>query len=154
MVACTGGSTNAGLHLPAIAHEAGIDFLLDWPGDQGDSDWIITNPPFVQGSEFLELMLARARVGCAMFVKQQFLEGGKRYRRFFERRPPSAVFQFADRVPLVADRLDPAADTNQAYIWAVWIRDPAAARAVFQPVLHEVAQDLAELLGGATEPAG
>jgi dihydroxy-acid dehydratase len=29
VVACTGGSTNAGLHLPAIAHEAGIDFSLD-----------------------------------------------------------------------------------------------------------------------------
>ncbi len=29
IVACTGGSTNAGLHLPAIAHEAGINFDLD-----------------------------------------------------------------------------------------------------------------------------
>ena len=29
IVACTGGSTNAGLHLPAIAHEAGIDFYLE-----------------------------------------------------------------------------------------------------------------------------
>ena len=29
VVACTGGSTNAGLHLPAIANEAGIDFYLD-----------------------------------------------------------------------------------------------------------------------------
>ena len=30
VVACSGGSTNAGLHLPAIAHECGIDFdLLD-----------------------------------------------------------------------------------------------------------------------------
>ena len=29
VVACTGGSTNAGLHLPAIAHEAGIDFDLE-----------------------------------------------------------------------------------------------------------------------------
>lgn len=28
VVACTGGSTNAGLHLPAIAHEVGIDFNL------------------------------------------------------------------------------------------------------------------------------
>src|SRR5262249_46893299 len=28
-VAATGGSTNAGLHLPAIAHEAGIAFTLD-----------------------------------------------------------------------------------------------------------------------------
>jgi len=29
IVAATGGSTNAGLHLPAIAHECGIDFSLD-----------------------------------------------------------------------------------------------------------------------------
>lgn len=29
IVAATGGSTNAGLHLPAIAHEAGIDFPLE-----------------------------------------------------------------------------------------------------------------------------
>ncbi len=29
IVACTGGSTNAGLHLPAMAHECGIDFFLD-----------------------------------------------------------------------------------------------------------------------------
>ncbi len=29
IVAATGGSTNAGLHLPAIAHEAGIAFTLD-----------------------------------------------------------------------------------------------------------------------------
>ncbi|HEU0071987.1 MAG TPA: dihydroxy-acid dehydratase [Alphaproteobacteria bacterium] len=29
VVAATGGSTNAGLHLPAMAHEAGIDFTLD-----------------------------------------------------------------------------------------------------------------------------
>jgi len=29
VVAATGGSTNAGLHLPAIAHEAGVRFTLD-----------------------------------------------------------------------------------------------------------------------------
>ena len=29
VVAASGGSTNAGLHLPALAHEAGIDFSLD-----------------------------------------------------------------------------------------------------------------------------
>jgi len=29
LVAATGGSTNAGLHLPAMAHEAGIDFKLE-----------------------------------------------------------------------------------------------------------------------------
>lgn len=29
VVACTGGSTNAALHLPAMAHEAGIEFYLE-----------------------------------------------------------------------------------------------------------------------------
>lgn len=29
IVACTGGSTNAGLHLPAMAHEASIEFFLE-----------------------------------------------------------------------------------------------------------------------------
>src|SRR5437764_6184765 len=29
LVGATGGSTNAGLHLPAMAHEAGIRFTLD-----------------------------------------------------------------------------------------------------------------------------
>ncbi len=29
IVAATGGSTNAGLHIPAIAHEAGIKFTLE-----------------------------------------------------------------------------------------------------------------------------
>ncbi len=33
VVAATGGSTNAGLHLPAIAHEAGIDFDLHAVGE-------------------------------------------------------------------------------------------------------------------------
>ncbi|MEM9797801.1 MAG: dihydroxy-acid dehydratase [Pseudomonadota bacterium] len=40
VVACTGGSTNAGLHLPAIAHEAGIDF------DLGDVCDIFRDTPY------------------------------------------------------------------------------------------------------------
>ncbi|WGH77241.1 dihydroxy-acid dehydratase [Jannaschia ovalis] len=40
VVACTGGSTNAGLHLPAIAHEAGIEF------DLGDVCDIFRDTPY------------------------------------------------------------------------------------------------------------
>ncbi len=40
VVACTGGSTNAGLHLPAMAHEAGIDF------DLGDVCDIFKDTPY------------------------------------------------------------------------------------------------------------
>ncbi len=41
VVAATGGSTNAGLHLPAIAHEAGIDFFL------GDVCDIFRDTPYI-----------------------------------------------------------------------------------------------------------
>ena len=33
IVAATGGSTNAALHIPAIAHEAGIAFTIDDVGE-------------------------------------------------------------------------------------------------------------------------
>jgi dihydroxy-acid dehydratase len=40
VVACTGGSTNGALHLPAIAHEAGIDFdLFDVADIMRDTPW-------------------------------------------------------------------------------------------------------------------
>ena len=35
VVAASGGSTNAGLHLPAMANEAGIDFDLHAVGEIG-----------------------------------------------------------------------------------------------------------------------
>ena len=51
VVACTGGSTNAGLHLPAIAHEAGIDFdLLDVCDIFRDTPYFVSLKP---GGEFV-----------------------------------------------------------------------------------------------------
>ena len=51
VVACTGGSTNAGLHLPAIAHEAGIDFdLFDVCDIFRDTPYFVSLRP---GGEFV-----------------------------------------------------------------------------------------------------
>ncbi len=51
VVACTGGSTNAGLHLPAIAHEAGIEFdLLDVCGIFRDTPYFVSLKP---GGQFV-----------------------------------------------------------------------------------------------------
>lgn len=51
VVACTGGSTNAGLHLPAIAHEAGIEFdLLDVCDIFRDTPYFVNLKP---GGEFV-----------------------------------------------------------------------------------------------------
>ena len=46
VVGCTGGSTNAALHLPAIAHEAGIDFdLFDVAACMKDTPYFVDLRP-------------------------------------------------------------------------------------------------------------
>ncbi len=71
-VAATGGSTNAGLHLPAIAHEVGISFTLD------DVAAVFARTPLIAdlqpGGRFLAVDLHR--VGGVRSVLKSLLEGG------------------------------------------------------------------------------
>ena len=72
VVACTGGSTNAGLHLPAIAHEAGIDFNL-----QDVCDIFKDTPYFVDlkpGGAYVAKDLYE--VGGVPVVLKELLKGG------------------------------------------------------------------------------
>jgi dihydroxy-acid dehydratase len=71
-VAATGGSTNAGLHLPAIAHEAGIAFSLE------DVAEVFGRTPLIAdlqpGGQYLALELFR--VGGTDVVLKALLDGG------------------------------------------------------------------------------
>ena len=71
-VAATGGSTNAGLHLPAIAHEAGIRFTLD------DVAEVFARTPLIAdlqpGGRYLAVDLHRA--GGTDAVLKALLDGG------------------------------------------------------------------------------
>jgi dihydroxy-acid dehydratase len=71
-VAATGGSTNAGLHLPAIAHEAGIRFTLD------DVAAVFARTPLIgnlqPGGQYLAVDLHR--VGGVPSVLKALLDGG------------------------------------------------------------------------------
>ena len=71
-VAATGGSTNAGLHLPAIAHEAGIRFTLD------DVAEVFARTPLIAdlqpGGRFLAVDLHR--VGGVGVVLKALLDAG------------------------------------------------------------------------------
>ncbi len=71
-VAATGGSTNAGLHLPAIAHEAGIRFTLD------DVAEVFQRTPLIgdlqPGGRFLARDLHHA--GGVSAVIRALLDGG------------------------------------------------------------------------------
>ncbi|UXU75532.1 hypothetical protein [Paracoccus sp. SMMA_5] len=85
-------------------------------------DWTITNPPFRLAEQFIHHALSTSEAGVAMLVRTQFLEGVGRHGRLFSRHPPTAVLQFAERVPMVRGRLDPQATTATSYCWLVWDR--------------------------------
>lgn len=95
------------------------DFLF--PGEFATRfDWIITNPPFRLGLQFIKRALHLADVGVAMLVRTAFLESAERYEELFSQRPPRKIAQFVERVPMLKGRYDPAASTATSYCWLVW----------------------------------
>jgi dihydroxy-acid dehydratase len=72
VVGATGGSTNAGLHLPAMAHEAGIRFTMD------DVVEIMRRTPYIAdlkpGGKYVALDVHR--VGGIPVVLKALLDGG------------------------------------------------------------------------------
>ncbi|MFC4668354.1 hypothetical protein ACFO5X_07305 [Seohaeicola nanhaiensis] len=74
------------------------DFLVDWSQDAPDVDWVITNPPFKMGADFIQQGLRYARRGVAMFVRSAFVEGADRYRTLFRDRPEAFTLPFVERV--------------------------------------------------------
>lgn len=103
------------------------DFLFPG-GDPGEDDWIITNPPFRLGAQFIEKALSTARVGVAMLVRTSFLEGIKRHAELFKPHPPEFIAQFTERVPMVKGRVDAKASSATAYCWITWRAAAAADR--------------------------
>jgi dihydroxy-acid dehydratase len=72
VVGATGGSTNAGLHLPAIAHEAGIRFTLD------DVVAIMRRTPYIAdlkpGGKYVAFDVYR--IGGIQVILKALLDGG------------------------------------------------------------------------------
>ena len=72
LVGATGGSTNAGLHLPALAHEAGLRFTLD------DVVRIMKRTPYIAdlkpGGKYVALDVHR--VGGIPIILKALLDGG------------------------------------------------------------------------------
>lgn len=101
------------------------DYLEGFPGKV---DWTITNPPFRLAEDFARRACLTSTYGAAMLVRTQFLEGQRRYERLFALRPPTAVLQFTERVPMLKGRLDPAGSTATAYCWLVWLLDRPSER--------------------------
>src|SRR3954447_8060720 len=91
------------------AYDYGYGQLRDFlaaPYETASFDWIITNPPFRRGEEFIREALRVARKGVAVIARTVFLESAGRYNRLFKIDPPSIVAQFCERVPMLKGRLD------------------------------------------------
>ncbi len=95
------------------------DFLL-YPLEAASVDWVITNPPFKLGEQFIHRGLQVARIGVAMLVRTVFIESIGRYQRLFKGRPPTVFAQFVERVPIIRGRVDVSATTATGYAWLVW----------------------------------
>ena len=98
------------------------DFLKAKHPDQS-FDWVITNPPFRLGEEFIRRSMKIARNGVAMLTRTVFIESVGRYERLFRSSPPSQFAQFTERVPMVKGRIDKKASTATGYAWLVWKKD-------------------------------
>jgi hypothetical protein len=100
-----------------------FDFLNHRPMN---CDWIVTNPPFGDKTiPFILRAIELARVGVAMFLRLQILEGQERFEKVFKPHPPTLVSFFSERVPLCKGRWNPDGGTATAYVWLVWMKDRA-----------------------------
>lgn len=109
-----------------------VEDFLWYGGGHQDFDWIITNPPFNLAAKFVHLALDRAKVGVAMFVRLQFLEGQGRHEKLFRPYPPTWILQFTERVTLLEGRIALPRGTKRsrkgehhyrsatAYCWVIW----------------------------------
>jgi hypothetical protein len=150
--ACGGGHMVHGLkdyftHVYAsdvFFHESPVEFprsVLDFLSPDvrlGRVDWIITNPPFKVAADFVRLGLERASRGVAMLLRIAFLEGQARHPLLYGETPVTVVAPFAERVPMVKGRWDPAASSATAYAWFIWLK-PSVNPFRDAPVLRPIA---------------
>jgi hypothetical protein len=119
------------------------DFLMPFTPNADEVDWIITNPPYRLGGQFIARALSIARVGVAVIVRTAFLEGQERFETLYSQQPPTQVLIHAERVvmhrgkllnPDVAVWNDSANEGDGAwrkpssatsYAWLIWRQDRA-----------------------------
>lgn len=87
------------------------------------AEWIITNPPFAIGRDFILKALQLAYRGVAMLVRTAFCEGQGRYDDLFSIYPPAMIAQYAERVPMHRARWVVNGKSATAYCWVVWLKE-------------------------------
>lgn len=104
------------------------DWLDDtaWP-DEPCCDIVMTNPPFQIAEQFVIKGLQRARLGVALLLRLNILEGVERFSILSgERATLTQAVIFSERVPMTLGSWDPGASSATAYAWFFWskVHDP------------------------------
>jgi hypothetical protein len=87
-------------------------------------NWIVMNPPFKLGLEFVQKALLEASQGVAALLRTNWVEGGERYHTLFKVLPPTRIAFFSERVPMHRGRWEPNGSTATSYSWFVWTKSP------------------------------
>ena len=108
-----------------------FDFLKDdYP--LTTADIVIMNPPYSILEPFLIRALEIATDKLIVLCRMQVLEGEGRYEKIFINNPPTAVYQYVDRIQCWKNGEKPEGSSAQGYCWVVWDKKAAAAH----PTLH------------------
>lgn len=109
----------------------GFDFLDDdYPHD--NVDIIIMNPPYATLEPFLIRALEIAKKKLIVLCRMQVLEGSGRYEKIFKDNPPTAIYQYVDRIQCWKNGEEPEGSSAQGYCWVIWDKQ----REVKHPELH------------------
>lgn len=96
-----------------------LDFLADdYPIDKADV--IIMNPPYATLEPFLIRALEIAQDKLIVLCRMQVLEGIGRYEKIFEHNPPTAIYQYVDRIQCWKGGVKPTGSSSQGYCWLIW----------------------------------
>ena len=96
-------------------------------------NWVTTNPPFTMAEQLAKKVLdAPTAPSLALLNRSNWSEGGTRYYDIFEKRRPTWIIQFSERVPMIQGAWDPEASSATAYSWFVWARG-----APFEQTIHD-----------------
>lgn len=109
------------------------DFLAAGPGKRFPVDWVITNPPFLLASEFLQRGLDVATRGVALLCRLAFLESETRYQLLYGDTPVTIVAPFTERVAMQLGSWNPKGATATAYAWFIWVKG-STTRAQLDPI--------------------
>lgn len=90
--------------------DSGIDFLTSGR----KADWIVTNPPFEMGFEFMQHARKLARKGFALLFPVRYLTG-KRRAKFYKQFPPSKIIVIPNKVDFLG-----TGNPKMEFCWFLW----------------------------------